>query len=263
MIPCLVDAHVHLYDVFDPARLADSAAANVARLAASAGLPAATPGILLLAQTAAERPAAAVFDPAPKGWTATRLDAGAVRLDAPGRPPLVLVPGCQTATSEGLEVLALGTGARIADGMTARETILAAAAAGALPVLPYGVGKWSGARGATVGRLAADAELSPLVLGDNAGRPARGGRPPQFAAAEAAGRIVLPGTDPLPFAGEAAKVARLVFAAEADPDDPWPGLKDWILRRTASPAPLGDHEGIGRFVALQAAMQLRKRLRRR
>ncbi|MDJ1008307.1 MAG: hypothetical protein QNJ13_10835 [Paracoccaceae bacterium] len=264
MPACLLDTHVHLYDAFSPAAFLDAAAGTVAAQARRAGLAETTPGVLMLVQTPAERPPAVFFDPPPPGWQVAAADAhGSLRLTSAGRPALYLVPGRQIVAEEGLEVLGLGLGAVPADGRPAADTLAEVQAAGGLPVLPYGVGKWQGRRGDLVLALCADPDApTDLVLGDISGRLGFLGRPAHFARLEAAGRIVLPGSDPLPFPGEVAKVARLVCAADFAPDAPRDSVLAWLRGLDRTPPALGRYETLARFLPLQVGMQIAKRRRR-
>ncbi len=81
---------------------------------------------------------------------------------------LLVLAGRQVVSAEGVEVLAQCTAAQFANGRPLEETIEEIQAAGALAVLPWGVGKWLGRRGKLVTEAAA---RSPILLGDNAGRP--------------------------------------------------------------------------------------------
>ena len=283
MIPCLVDAHVHLYDVLDPARLLAAVARHRRAHAATTGLSPRAPAVLMLTQTAAERPAEAVLAGMADWRIAGMGGDGALRLtaadgvadgeddgaadktaDGAAGPEgdILVVPGRQAVSSEGLEVLALGHPGPLADSGTAADTIRAAGDAGALPVLPWGVGKWTGERGALARTLLLDPPHPALAAGDNAGRLSAGPRPALLAAAEAAGRAVLPGTDPLPLPSEAGKVLRYGFTMELDPDAPVRSLIDG-LAAGRRPVPVGRLEGPLRFAVLQGAMQVRKRLGRR
>lgn len=175
-------------------------------------------------------------------------------------PPLILVAGRQIATSEGLEVLALGATGPFADGEAVETTIEAVREQDGVPVIPWGFGKWWGRRGAVVRRLAADHTRFPLLfLGDSAGRLGIAPRPRLFAEGERQHRAVLPGTDPLPLRGEVDKVGRLVFRVERelDTDRPFAGLKYWLTHCEASPPAFGTCERTGRFLNRQIQMQLR------
>ena len=261
MQPCLVDAHVHLYDRFDPRAILEAAAENVARLAGELGLDPVPPGFLLLTRTAVERPLESVFAEMPAGWSGEQLDTpGSMRFSAPGRPDLHFVPGWQVVSLEGLEVLALGTAERPPESRPVDETLRAVRRAGGIAVLPWGIGKWCGRRASVVRGLVAGSGAGAFFLGDIAGRPALLPRPALLGEAETRGWRVLPGTDPLPFAGEERQIARFGFQADFDPAAPVESLKDGLRALAASPHAVGRHETPGRFLMHQLALQLRKRL---
>lgn len=260
----LVDAHVHLHDGVAATELLDAAAANTAAAARELRLPADTAGMLLLAEAhgvdafsqlaEGDRPA----DPWQFEATGEAVSLLATRS---ARPPLVLVAGRQMVTAEGLEVLALGTRATFADGQPTSDTLVAALGAGALAVLPWGVGKWTGRRRALIHELLLKEALTGrLYAGDNGGRLAWSPRPRLLAEAERHGRLVLPGSDPLPLPAEVSKPARYGFVAEIDLDRrmPFSTLKRWLDQQTESPRPYGRLERPLAFLGRQIAMQLRK-----
>ena len=116
---------------------------------------------------------------------------------------LVVIAGRQVVTAERLEVLAIGMSEAVEGGLSLEDTVLRVQGRGALAVLPWGLGKWLGERGEAVARLIdrqAGRGGGGLVLGDNAGRPALGPRPPLFDMAAAKRMTLLPGSDPLPIA---------------------------------------------------------------
>ena len=105
-------------------------------------------GALLLAQTSRER----VFE-----WLREQVSVGRWSIAVvPAEPQclwlriargeLLIVCGSQVVAEPGLEVLVLGTARRIEDGLGIERTLQSAQAAGALPVLPWGFGKWTGRR---------------------------------------------------------------------------------------------------------------------
>lgn len=259
----LVDAHVHLHGCFSPERFLDAAANNMAAAAQAIGLDTSTPGMLLFTQS---RDADA-FGDLRSGlvgrWSlAPTQEAMSISARRVAAPPLILVAGRQIVTAEGLEVLALGAAGPFIDGEPVEATIEAVQARGGVPTIAWGFGKWWRRRGAIVRRLVADRVRFPLlILGDNAGRPGIAPRPRMFARAERLHRVVLPGTDPLPFPDEVDKVGRLMFRVEREVDADWPfaGLKHWLMHCETSPPAFGAYEHAGRFLRRQIEMQLRKR----
>ena len=78
--------------------------------------------------------------------------------------------------------------------------------------------------------------------------------------AEAAGHKVLAGSDPLPLAGETQKIGRLGFCASFDPGRPAASLTNWLLQTPETPPTAGQTETLPRFLKLQLAIQIKKRL---
>ncbi len=268
--PALIDAHVHLYDCYDRAVFFDAAVRNFARAAESLGLPRDTPGVLMLTETAKDDAFQSLIDrPAIDGgrWKVTAHDDGlSLTVAAQGRGAVTLVAGRQVVTREGLEVLALGTTQSFADGQTLQDTIEKAMQAGALAVLPFGVGKWAGKRGELIDHLIHNPPPGiSFILGDNAGRLGLAGTPKQFAVAAQKNIWTLPGTDPLPFAGQARQPGRfgMVLNTGFDPARPAGSIKTAIQSLDAQPTTFGRANGLIPFFGLQVAMQVRKRLRKK
>jgi hypothetical protein len=199
----LLDAHVHVYPQFNAAGLLTAAARNFRAAAARLGAPT-WQAYLLLTETARDH----WFDTAAGAPAQSGLDGWQLRLrdhcDASmeavrGEDRLVIVAGRQIVTAERLELHAIGTRMRFADGLPARATLAEIAASGALALLPWGVGKWLGARRSIAERLLRSevAELRALPA-DNGGRPWFW---PERLLAVGKGPL-LRGSDPLPLRGQ-------------------------------------------------------------
>jgi hypothetical protein len=262
--PALVDAHVHYHGCYEPAAFFDHARANFRRAAAGCGLPPGWIGCLLFTECAGDnyldqlKETRSIGDPR---WSFAATGEESLVATCDGTE-ILLVGGRQVVTAEGLEVLALGAPDAFADGRPIEETIAAIAGAGALPVLPWGFGKWTGRRGAIAARLAQDVTHVPqLFFGDSAGRPSLWPRPRLLALAERCGRLVLPGTDPLPLAADIGKVGRLGFVVDdgLDRERPFKALARWLSARRTSPVAYGRFERPMTFVQRQVSMQLRRR----
>ena len=200
-----VDAHVHIHPCFPLEPFFDGALGNFRKAARSLDLSAT--GCLLLTQMAgspwlreAEEGAWTLVSTGEKDSLVARRSTG---------ESLIVVAGRQIVVHERLEVLALGRYVDIPDGLPLDEALLRVRDSGALPVLPWGFGKWSGRRSALVeatsrpaGRRAVPGgQLQPAPTRRSAPAPARGG---------GARSLVLPGTDPLPFPDMRAGPARSV-----------------------------------------------------
>jgi hypothetical protein len=128
----------------------------------------------------------------------------------PGHRVLVIA-GRQLVTEERFEVLALGCRRELPDDLPLRQARDAVIAAGGIPVVPWGFGKWWFARGRLLAELIAADCPGTWFLGDNAGRPRLSLRPKLFEVAARRGVWVLPGSDPLPLGGQDKKAGRCGF----------------------------------------------------
>jgi hypothetical protein len=263
-----VDTHVHIYPVFDLDALFDAAVANFTRAARRLGLAhAPREGMLLLTETASDH----AFDAlaggrlVPRRWKiAATAEPAVLRVSHEEAIPLFLVAGRQIATREDLEVLALGTTTRFPDGESLESSVAAADASAAMTALPWGFGKWWGARGEMIERTMRVPRPRPLYLGDNGGRLSLSTRPQLLRRGETLGLKVLPGTDPLPFAGQESRVGSfgIVLADWTPSERPLAEFGRRLESLRGSPRQFGALTGIVPFVRLQIGMQLRKRARR-
>ena len=259
----LIDAHVHCHEGVDPAAFLGHAARNLAAAAAAEGLrPAA--GWLLFTEMAGDHTFTALREGARElpGWRLIPTDE-AVSLLARGAGdfPLVLVAGRQIVTGEGLEVLALCAPGPFADGQELAASVAAVREAGGLAVLPWGFGKWWGARGKALVHFLEQAAPGTVFLGDNRGRPAPVAAPRPFALAAERGILSLPGSDPLPLAAERDAVGRYGFVVEGavDPARPAAGILRLLQGLERQPRTFGRRQTLAPFLARQIAMQWRKR----
>ncbi len=172
-----------------------------------------------------------------------------------------LLAGRQIVTSERLEVLALGTDKRYADGESLISTVESVLRDEAIPVIPWGFGKWYGKRGRILKRLIDSHVGHAIYLGDNGGRSSILPYPSHFRLAEARGIRILPGSDPLPFPNESSKAGSYGFAlfGTIDCAKPASDVKRILLDPAVQPVPYGKPETLFRFIRNQCAMQLRKR----
>lgn len=257
----LVDAHVHFYFSYSREVFLDSALGNFRRGAAELGLPEGSVGFLLLTEAGTARWFRRWQDGQDQEGEAWRLEPTAeaeslTAVRATGER-LIVVAGRQVATQEGLEVLALGKDLEIQDGQPLADTLERVCDSGALPVIPWGFGKWWGRRGAQVGAILG--EDRELFLGDSAGRPQPGVPPRPLRKAREQGTRVLPGTDPLPFPRHATRAGSYGFVLPGAPDEQRPAA-DLLrrIRQNGQPQTFGRRAGLLRFLRDQTAMQLRR-----
>jgi hypothetical protein len=226
------DGHVHFYEELDIRRMLEAARERAASLKG--------PLLLLLAESSGHhyfeilRSAAQGGDlgdePLPSNLSrqviaslglAPTAETTSVRvdLDAPraAEGALYLVAGRQFVSTERLEVLGLfldpdcpvaGTG----DGTLPADVLIPRILeTGAVATLPWGVGKWLGARGRAAQALAESWSVDPgerFFLGDIAHRCWPWPTPRPFLVK---GARVLPGTDLLPLPGTEERLARYGF----------------------------------------------------
>jgi hypothetical protein len=259
----LLDAHVHFQAVFAAVPFLDAAAANLRRGAAALGLPAATPLCLAFGdapgQPGVEGLLAAVSGGTAAPWRRVETAdpaAASVRRDG---ELLYLLRGQQLVTREGIEVLALACGGQVAAGRPLAETCAAARRLGAVVVVPWGFGKWTGERGARLRELLTAASPGELLLADSAARPASWPRPALLCAAERRGLGVVTGSDPLPLRRHARRAGRCgsFVAGDFDPARPAASAARLLARLSGRAPGFGRRTGLAAFLADQTALRLR------
>ena len=133
---------------------------------------------------------------------------------------LILVAGQQIVTRENIEVLGLQMTGRIADRISAEQTVQSVLDQGGIPVLAWGFGKWLFGRGRLIRQLLDRFEPAQMALGDSTMRPYGWLTPLIFRAAQRRGFRILHGSDALPFAGEEYWPGRYHSRISIDESDP-------------------------------------------
>jgi hypothetical protein len=271
MTTAIVDAHVHLHTCYRADELLDNAARN---LSAARPQDATTCALYLLMAECRQddcfaqlRELALNDDPIRRSalglreWSVGPTAEDNSVLATRGGQRLCLIAGRQVACREGLEVLLLGTTRTFEDGRPIRELLSETAALGVPRVIPWGPGKWLFGRGRLLSQLLQEFRSPTLFLGDEGGRPGFWAYPAHFALGARLGVRDLPGTDPLPFSHDVAKVGRMGFRVPVDFDAAHPAAS--LLRSLTDPNVAFDRfatlEPPLRFVRNQIGMQLRKR----
>ena len=212
-----LDTHVHLHPFYDLARAMDGARAALASAAGPGGAAG-----LCLTEAAGCDAFGALRDGrwVVPGWTVAAAGDGlALQLrPAAGGEGLWVLAGRQIVTRERIEVLALGLGGEVPDGLEAAEAIGHVRAAGALPLLPWAPGKWFGGRGRLVAALMDRFGPSAVALADTALRPIGWPTPVLIRRGLREGFRVLAGSDPLPLPGEERRIGRYATVADGLPD---------------------------------------------
>ncbi len=255
----LVDAHVHLHDCFDLAQFLNTALTNFRDHSHQLKLEQPVTGALLLAEVSGVNAFANLVSQQDRlsqqlsEWEiCSTKEACSLWLKHTAGHSILITAGSQVVTQEGIEVLALITGAAITEGLSLEDTLEQVTLSDGLPVLPWGVGKWIGKRGKLVQAQLQAADGS-LFVGDNGGRPGFWPLPDYFQQ-----RLQLPGSDPLPLPDEVSRAGSFGFLTRGPLDwaEPGESLKQ-ILR---SPQPLIQAYGrslpLWKFVQNQSLIRL-------
>lgn len=222
-------------------------------------------GYLLLAQTDGGQAfdTLASRNALDRGWSLSRTDESSslVAQDDAGRT-IILVEGYQLVTSEGLELLAFGPVEPQPDDLPLEPLVDRLQGPAVTLVIPWGVGKWSGQRGRILHQLLTEARAGNLFLGDNGGRPAAWPEPSHFRLGRGRGIFNLPGSDPLPLPGQAARIGHYGFrlAGQISASRPWHDLQTILRGLQEQPQTFGTRPGLLTSLAAQSRMQWRKRL---
>lgn len=234
-----IDAHVHCYPCYDlPAFL----------LAASQNLPRLSPvdtRVLALAERADchfFRSLAQDELPLPPDFRIVAYDPeGAVKLrHVPTHSDLWVLAGRQHNTAEKVEICSLFSDAPLPATLALPDLLAAIYDANAVPLLNFAPGKWLFKRGKLLAAaIRALPPEKPFLFADTSLRPIGWPTPALLRLAKTLRRPVLAGSDPLPFASEAAwpgaYCASLACPPPPDPSSLVPYLRS-ILLATPPPA---------------------------
>jgi hypothetical protein len=173
----------------------------------------------------------------------------------------VIIAGRQVITADRLEVLVLGAADALANGAVLEQVIDDAAMQQALAVLPWGLGKWVGRRGARVAALLSGPRDRRFFVGDNGGRPRCSPTPRLLRQAVSRGIWNLPGSDPLPLPNEARRAGShgFVVPGPVDFDRPFAQIREFLDHTSAQPSIFGERAALLNFARSQAALRWRKR----
>ena len=222
----IIDCHVHLYDCFDIHEFLTGANRNLRSAGHELGSSEDLMSILVLTETGREngferlkllaRGQQGSERKLDREWRVRLVpgDMSAVIATNRSNQDLLIISGRQVISSEGLEVLALATDRELADGRPLENLVRKINAMNAIPVIPWGVGKWLGRRGRILKRFLESGVNHDFFLGDILGRPVFWPRSSLFHIADSHGIRVLPGTDPLPLKSETRRAGMCGFHIE-------------------------------------------------
>lgn len=264
----ILDAHVHIHDCFDISDFLDHAYENFRQAVDTGEAPGQFNAALLLTESCGAnwfdtlRNSAGDGDHFPwNNWRITTNDENqSLTATSKAGQELSIIAGKQIVTAENLEILALGYATDIEDGLPIEDVIATVQEAGALCILPWGFGKWTGKRGQIVREILQKDLGSNFFIGDNAGRLALWPAPAEFESAARKNIRILPGSDPLPYKEQVSSVGRfgLMLERGIDKDRPFADIHKALLDEKVAIRPFGSLEELLPFVKYQVAMQLRK-----
>jgi hypothetical protein len=158
-------------------------------------------------------------------------------------------------------MLAIGTLNRFNDGESIYDVIETINDNGAVPILPWGVGKWLGKRGRIVKNIICINNNTSVYLGDNRNRPIFWPKSRLYRIAKHRGIDVFPGSDPLPFAAEYCRVGSFGFSLNTSlfGQKPANSLKNLILNPSVKYQPYGHSEHFFPFLKNQLALLFKSR----
>jgi len=259
----LVDGHVHLHACYGIHEALDAAARNLDDVRSRLRLPSETTGILWLVEHRDEGATDRLLAATGRGalWQADASDGAILNVQhADHGTRLTVVFGRQIRTAEDLEVLVVGTTESSPSDRPLEETVESWIEQDVLVMLPWGFGKWTGARGRTVARAYQKYSAQGLRLADTRAHSRFRRLPDAFARSIADGHPVLSGSDPFPFADQIHAIGRCGFVLENMPATiGWSDLRDAVSSLKAQPPRFGHPMEITEFARLQGKMQLRKR----
>lgn len=264
-----IDGQVHVYPGFDINLFLSSALGNFTRAFERAGVEGRALGVLMLTDMAKAdgfsrfkrllngRPEVALSST----WHLEQVpsEEGSLLFEHRDGSGLVAIAGRQINTAERIEVLSLGSPAPVADAMSLSQTISSVRTKGGLPVLPWGAGKWLGARGRLILKTLDEFTPDELMFGDNGIRPVFWPRSPILDRAAELGYKIVSGTDPLPCPHEAKRAGTFGcwIAGTLSLERPAASVKALLKSADTEARPYGRAAGAWRFLRDQTMIRLK------
>ncbi|MBN2234283.1 MAG: hypothetical protein JW706_03980 [Opitutales bacterium] len=255
----LCDTHAHLHADCDIPLSWNAAYRNLSRFSAGKDFSAVVFLADMEGQSFFEDLHASIGSKIGSTWSVSATDeAVSVKLTRDDGACIYVVAGAQVVSLERVEVLLLGTRTRLRDGLSLIDVLQGSGDRTGWTVLPWGVGKWIGKRGAMVASAFGACPGSAGVwTGDNGNRPWFWPEPELFGRQRKLGMPVFRGTDPLRIPGDTLRIGsfgnRLV--CDFDPDRPFASLNAAIRSGDAEIGDFGSPMGMVRFVANQIRLR--------
>ena len=266
----LVDTHVHIYDCYNIQKFMNYSLSNFKHNAKKIQGENSLSAFLLLAESKQYNwfPRLQAYaqhcDPQVKSelgnWeislTANKGTLRAVNKNGEG---FFIVAGRQIVTREHLELLALFTTEHFKDGEPMESVLENILSKDAIPIIPWGVGKWIGKRGTFLKHFLTHATPSIIYLGDTGSRPSFWGTPYPFKIADKNGIRVVAGSDPLPMVSDVCRPGSYgsIIFAKLNETTPSIHLKQLLRDSKTKITNYGELENPIRFFRRQVALRLK------
>ncbi len=262
----LIDSHVHLYDNFDPDSFIESITRNFIKFGK-------------LDENEFKESVKMIFlTEAKENDFFTRIEdnslplkncdihtektgeEGSILLKQNGNELFYIIRGRQIITEENIEILSVGDGPIIKDGLPAAEVLERIRENEQLAILAWGVGKWLFGRGKMVKNIINTLEYPLLLIGDNSARPLLWIKPLIYRKGDKLGIPVVAGSDPLPLNGEDEKAGSYFFMIKSnfDPKRPLNSIKQILKSDIKDIKNLGKRDSVFTFLKRQSKIMLKK-----
>jgi len=265
----LIDTHLHIYDCYDVMSFFKEAKRNFLYYYKRSGAVKKFVGILFLTESKGfnyfnklqENSNNIIQDLENEGFAKKKSDENcSLVFETTDSNFIIIIAGQQVITKENLEVLSLGTQQKIEYSLSLEETVKRVNEIGAIPILPWGVGKWFGKRGKVLNSFIEKNYSTNFFLGDNSGRSVLFKAPAKFKFSSRNKKIVLRGSDPLAIKLQEKKAGSFgfYFVSEIDLCNPFKDVKKMIYNLKSEPDNYGKLENIFDFFKNQIMLRLSK-----
>ncbi|MCK5005031.1 MAG: hypothetical protein KAS21_08080 [Candidatus Aminicenantes bacterium] len=261
-----IDGHVHLYDNFDPDSFIEAIDRNFRKFAEHDENGFSDSIRMIFLTEAKENDFFTRI--ADNSLTLKNIDVhsektgeeGSILLMQNGSELFYIIRGRQIITKENIEILSVGPGPKIRDGLPAAEVLDQLREREELAILAWGVGKWLFGRGKLVKKIINTLDYPLLLIGDNSARPSIWLKPLIYRESEKLGIPIINGSDPLPLGGEAEKAGSYFFMLKGnfDPKKPLESIKKILRSDNKNIKFLGKRDSIFSFLKRQIKIQLKK-----
>jgi hypothetical protein len=261
----LIDSHVHIHECFDLEEFLNNIFANFSNYAHEIDNSIPWIGVLLLSEIKGNNFFNLILNSSGQKFlnnfiiTKTEEEESFIIQKSNGQK-VIVISGRQIITKGGIELLTLCTTKYFNENEDLHRTILDVITANAIPVIPWGVGKWVGEKKNIVRDFINLNKNINFFLGDNSGRIKFWPEPYLFKLGKSCNRFILPGTDALPIRSEVSKTGSYGFylITKMDFSKPSESLKKNLNELDKSPSTFGKLENPVKFFRNQFIMQINK-----